>query len=92
MYPVTHNSALSVGLLTADVAFTGWTGALSPVQPVLLLSFATVTALHRYLAPVTTVVTSAEELLLGCLTCSLMHDMVLAPVHHLGTTGASGGT
>ena len=36
--------------------------------------------------------TVAEELLLGCLTCSLMHDMVLAPVHHLGTTGASGGT
>ena len=57
-----------------------------------LLSLATVKELHRCLASVTTGVTGADELLLGCLTCSLMHDMVFAPVHQLGTTGASGAT
>jgi len=56
----------------------------------LLLSLATVTALHRCLAPVTTGVTGAEELLLGCLTCSLVRSMVLAPVLQLDITGASG--
>jgi len=65
---------------------------LSSVHPVLLLSFATITALHQCLAPVTTGVSGAEELLLGCLTCSLMHDMMLAPMRQLGTTGASGAT
>ena len=65
MYPVTHSSALSVGLLTADMAITGWTGALSLVHPVQLLSLAAIAVLHRCLAPVTTGVTGAEELLLG---------------------------
>jgi len=62
------------------------------VQPVLLLSLAAVVKLHWCLPPVTTGVIGAEELLLGCLTCSLMHDMVHAPVQQFGTTGASGAT
>jgi len=62
------------------------------VQPVLLLSLAAVVKLHWCLPPVTTGVIGAEELLLGCLTCSLVRSRVLAPVHQLGTTGASGAT
>jgi len=70
--------------LTADVV--------SPVRPVQLISFATVTALHRCLTPVTTSVTGAEELLLGCLTCSLSKSMVNAPTPLFDLTGVSGDT
>ena len=58
----------------------------------LLLSLATVAIFHMYIAPVTTGVSGAEELLLGCLTYSLVRSMVLAPVLQLDTTGASGAT
>ena len=40
----------------------------------------------------TTGVTGAEGLRPGHLPCSLMHDMVLTPVHQFGTPGASGAT
>jgi len=59
---------------------------------VLLFFLATVTALHQCLTPVTTGVTGAEELLLGCLICSPVRSKVLAPMHQLGTTGATGAT
>ena len=65
---------------------------MSPVQPVLLFFLLTVAELHRCFTPVTTSVTGADELLLGCLTCSLSKSMVIAPVLQLGVTGASGVT
>ena len=62
------------------------------MQLVQLISLATIMALHRCLAPVTTGVTGAEELLLGCLTCSLSKSMVNAPTPLFDLTGVSGDT
>ena len=95
MHPVTLSFWVSVGALMADVVPpirpVPCTGA-SPVHPVLKRSSAFVL---RYTGASLLCITGssdAEESLLANLSCSLVHDNVLAPTPQSSTTGVSDAT
>jgi len=82
VHPVTLSFRVSVGALTADVVPpvrpVPCTGA-SPVHPVLKRSSVSVLSYTDALLLCTTGSFGAEESLLANLSCSLVHDNVLAP-------------
>ena len=95
MHPVTLSFKVSVGAVTADVVPPVrpvlCSGA-SPVYLVLKRSLAFVLNYTGALLLCTTGSSGAEESLLANLSCSLVHDNVLAPTPQSSTTGVSGAT
>ena len=95
MHPVTLRHGVAVGSLTADVVSSDrpvtCTGA-SPVHPMLKRSSASALNYTGASLLCTTGSSGAEESLLANLSCSLVHDNVLAPTPQSSTTGVSGAT
>jgi len=95
VHPVTLSFRVSIGVLTADVEPpvrpVPCTGA-SPVHPVLKRSSPSVLSYTGASLRCTTGKSGAEESLLANLSCSQVHDNVLAPTPQSSTTGVSGAT